>query len=100
MAEENDFAILRKELALLPVVSRTWFEWDWGEDAKGFSRVLVVEVNCDTDPNSIGCDRNGIEDIAETVRSVLTHQTTMTITGLRIVPKQPPQFVPPSVAIL
>ena len=97
MIEENGVAIVRKELALLPLVSRTWFEWEMDPD--GFSRVLVVEVNCDTDPNSTACDRWGIEAIGDAVRSVLAEQTGMVISKLRIVPKDPPQFVPPEVAV-
>ena len=97
MIKENGVAIVRKELALLPLVSRTWFEWEM--DTEGFSRVLVVEVDCDTDPNSTACDRWGIEAIGDAVAKILTEQTTMVISKLRIVPKDPPQFVPPEVVI-
>ena len=97
MIEDNGVAIVRKELALLRRVSRTWFEWEM--QAEGFTRVLVVEVDCDTDPNSTACDRWGIEAIGEAVRSILTEQTTMVISQLRIVPKDPPQYVPPRVPV-
>lgn len=97
MTEKDGAAIIRKELALLQLVSRTWLEWEM--DGEGFSRVLVVEVDCDTDPNSTACDRYGIEAIGDAVRRILAEQTAMVISKLRIVPKQPPQYVLPRVAI-
>jgi hypothetical protein len=97
MTEENGVAVVRKELALMPLVSRTWFDWDWSMETESFQRTLVIEVTCDTDPNSTACDPAGIEELGETVRRVLRDQTTMIVTGLRIVPKAPPQFTPPQV---
>lgn len=85
VGDDAGVAIVRQELAKLPSVSRTWFEWTF-EDG-GWLRTLLVEVRFDTDPNSPGFNAMALDDIEAAVRDTLTTKTTMTISHLRVVPK-------------
>jgi hypothetical protein len=78
-------AIVRQHLEKIDGVSRTWFEWTYdGEGGK--IKTLVVEVNFDTDPNSPAFRENVLNAIEETAKGVLTNDTTMVVSFLRIVP--------------
>lgn len=83
--DDSGVAIVRHELAKLPSVSRTWFEWTFEDGA--WLRTLLVEVRFDTDPNSPGFNATALDDIERAVRDTLTTKTTMTISHLRVVPK-------------
>lgn len=80
---KSDVAIVRQKLEDLPFVHASWFEWERraGESMK---RVLVVEIDIDTDP--IAGNVGFVEQVDEAVRSVLENETTMVIHKLRIVP--------------
>lgn len=78
-------AIVRQRVERLECVSRTWFECESGKF--GLEKTLVVEVDFDTDPNSPNCRPNALDAIEETVKTVLTEQTTMIVSNLRIVPR-------------
>jgi hypothetical protein len=78
-------AIVRQHIEKIDGVSRTWFEWTF--DGEGSQiKTLVVEVTFDTDPNSSEFRQNLINAIEETSKGVLTEETTMTVSFLKIVP--------------
>lgn len=77
-------AIVRQELAKLPGVTRTWFEWEI--DAKGHSKTLVVEVAFDTDPNNADHDTSALDDIRSTVLDTLQNKTTMIVSRVKVIP--------------
>ncbi|MGD0641784.1 MAG: hypothetical protein ABSC22_13640 [Roseiarcus sp.] len=81
----GNIAIVREALSRLPNVSRTWFEWSW-EDAM-WVKTLVIEVDFDTDPNSKGFNQPVLDAIENTVIGVLTDDTTMIVSYLKVVPK-------------
>ena len=69
-------AIVRQHIEKIEGVSRTWFEWDWdAPDTR--SLALVVEVEFDTDPNSL--QFRGVDAIRDTVIAVLREHTTMIV---------------------
>jgi hypothetical protein len=76
--------IVRHHLEKIDGVSRTWYEWSF--DASGPRKTLVVEVTFETDPNAPGFSENVLNAIEETAKSVLTEETTMAVSSLRIVP--------------
>ncbi len=82
-----DRATVRQQAEKIDGVTRTWIEHEWREDG-GAKKVLVVEVDFDTDPNSPRCRRNVIDAIETTVFDFLREETTMVISGLRIVPRE------------
>jgi hypothetical protein len=73
----GNIAIVREALSKLPNVSRTWFEWSW-EDAM-WVKTLVIEVEFDTDPNSVNFSQLTLDAIEKTVIGVLNDDTTMTV---------------------
>jgi hypothetical protein len=75
-------AIVRDQVEKIDGVSRTWIEW--ADEGK----ILVVEVDFDTDPESKRCRPDVLEEIKQTTKDALQHQTTMAINGLRIIPKK------------
>ena len=83
----GNIAIVREALSRLPNVSRTWFEWSW-EDAM-WVKTLVIEVDFDTDPNSKGFNQPVLDAIENTVIGVLTDDTTMIVSYLKVVTKAP-----------
>lgn len=83
----TDIAIVREHIARISGVSRTWFEWTFEDDA--LLKMLVVEVDFDTDPNSTEFRQSVLDAIADTTRGVLTEETTMVVSYLRIIPKSP-----------
>ena len=66
---------LRQELSDLPDVSRTWFEYAF-EDGH-WTKILVVEVTCDTDPSSPGFKRSALCKVEALVADVLVQRTVM-----------------------
>ena len=77
--------IVRTHLEKIDGVSRTWFEWSFDSSGPRL-KTLVVEVAFDTDPNATGFRGNVLNAIEETAKSVLTEETTMVVSSLRIVP--------------
>ncbi len=82
---KGNIAIVREALSNLHNVSRTWFEWSW-EDAM-WVKTLVIEVDFDTDPDSPGFMQSTLDAIESTVIGVLTDDTTMIVSYLKVVPK-------------
>ena len=80
-------AIVRQHIERIDGVSRTWFEWVYDREADALARTLVVEVEFDTDPNSEECRHNVMDAIEDTARGVLRDDTTMLVSGLKIVPR-------------
>jgi hypothetical protein len=68
-------------------VSRTWFEWNW-EDAM-WVKTLVIEVEFDTDPNSSSFNQSVLDAIENTVIGVLTDDTTLIVSYVKVVPTTP-----------
>jgi len=81
----DDKAIVRQHVERIPGVTRTWFEHSL--EGPGLARILVVEVEFDTDPNNPQFDRNVLEAIVSTATGVLENDTTMSVSHLKIVPK-------------
>ncbi|MGD0763061.1 MAG: hypothetical protein ABR929_07705 [Roseiarcus sp.] len=81
----GNIAIVREALSKLPNVSRTWFEWSW-EDAM-WVKTLVIEVEFDTDPNSERFNQSVLDAIENTVIGVLTDDTTLIVSYVKVVPK-------------
>ena len=50
-------------------------------------KTLVIEVDFDTDPNSPGFQQSTLDAIERTVIGVLTDDTTMIVSYLKIVPE-------------
>ena len=75
---------VRQELAKIPTVARTWFEWDLTRT--GNERTLVVEVTFDTDPTSTAFDPDALDKIRNMVDLTLALRSTTTITNVRVVP--------------
>jgi hypothetical protein len=78
----SKIAVVREELARLPQVSRTWFEWDIEHDRQ--TRTLVVEVLFETDPNSPQFNQSAFEEIMHVVQHALTSQTTVAVLAMEI----------------
>jgi S-ribosylhomocysteine lyase LuxS involved in autoinducer biosynthesis len=81
-------SVVRHHIERIPGVSRTWIEWT--SEGDDYNKVLVVEVEFDTDPNSTAFSESTIEAIDHTIADVLKNEPTMVINGLRIVPKGTP----------
>jgi hypothetical protein len=81
----GNIAIVREALSKLPNVSRTWFEWSW-EDAM-WVKTLMIEVEFDTDPNAKGFNQSALDAIENTVIGVLTDDTTLIVSYVKVVPK-------------
>jgi len=81
---ENGISAVRRHVNRIDGVSRTWFEY---ENREGIlTKILVVEVNFDTDPSSPHWRRNVLDAIESTARDILTNETTQIVSSLRIVP--------------
>lgn len=77
-------SIMRRKLEEISDVTRTWFELtlENGE----LSKILVVEIDFDTDPNA-SADRNGpMDEIRDTYFHMLNNYT-MRVDGLKIIPR-------------
>lgn len=77
-------AAVRLRVEEISGVSRTWFEWSSYGDP--FKKVLVVEVDADIDPNSPHFNEGLLEQISSEVAHVLDKETTMVVSGLKVVP--------------
>ncbi|WP_442756584.1 hypothetical protein ACNHKD_08275 [Methylocystis sp. JAN1] len=79
---------IRQRIEAINGVKRTWFEWTSAErtDAK----LLVVEVDFDTDPNSAGYSDRAIAAIGQAYEDVLQEglqdNRPVLVSGIRIVP--------------
>jgi hypothetical protein len=82
----GDRAIVRQHLERIDGVSRTWFEWTYKDGTP--LKTLVVEVDFSTDPNESGYRPAVIDAINTTAVEVLTLETTMVVSFLKVVPKQ------------
>jgi hypothetical protein len=80
----TDIAIVRQHVERISGVERTWFEWSLEDEE--LVKILVVEVNFDTDPNSHEFRKNVIDAIEDTFTTVLAQETTMVVSHLRIIP--------------
>jgi hypothetical protein len=80
----HDKAIVRKQVERLDGVTKAWFEWIYEKGE--LSRVLVVEVSFDTDPNRLHFRQSVIDAIIDTSKAALEEDTTMVVSRLRIVP--------------
>jgi hypothetical protein len=75
-------AIVRSHPERIDGVSRTWFEWvDEGAD---LVKVLVAEVDFDTDPNSTEFQQSVIDAIKDTAHGVLRDETTMIVSHFEL----------------
>jgi hypothetical protein len=82
----NGKDILRTHVERIDGVSETWLEWvDWGDK---FLKVLVVEVDFDTDPNAAGFRQSVINAIKSTTDDVVENEVGLAIGQLRITPKR------------
>ena len=77
---------LRQHVEKIDGVSRTWFEWIL-EDSM-LAKILVVEVESDTDPGNPGFRRSVLEAIENTTMEISQDETTAVVGHLRIVPKE------------
>ena len=82
----RDVALVRQHVSRISGVSDTWFEWTLENDS--WLKTLVVEIDFDTDPNSPGFRQSVLDAIETTAKGVLTEETTMVSTDLRVVPKR------------
>jgi hypothetical protein len=80
----HDKAAVRIEVERLDGVTKAWFEWIYEKGE--MSKVLAVEVNFDTDPNSLHFRRSVIDAIVNTAKAADERDTTMIVNRLRIVP--------------
>jgi hypothetical protein len=75
-------AIVRSHPERIDGVSRTWFEWvDEGAD---LVKVLVAEVDFDTDPNSTEFQQSVIDAIKDTAHGVPRDETTMIVSHFEL----------------
>jgi hypothetical protein len=82
----NSKDIVRSHIERIDGVSRTWLEWvDWGHE---FLKVLVVEVDFDTDTNAAEFRQEVINAIRSTTDDVLQNETTLAIGQIRIIPQR------------
>jgi hypothetical protein len=81
-------AIVRERVEKIDGVSRTWFEWISRDSTSTMVKTLVVEVEFDTDPNNTRFRQSVIDEIHKTVDAALKNETTMTVSRLKIVPKE------------
>ncbi len=84
---------VRQRIEILPLVTRTWFEWASAELPDEVT--LVVEVGFDTDPNAPDFRRDLIEAIVRALEDAKQEElhiedgeVPIFIIGLRILPAQ------------
>ena len=82
---KTGIALVRQRVEEIDGVSATWFEWNLKID--GHEKTLVIEVDFNTDPNSSDCRPSVLDAIHNTVIGVLTEETTMVVSGIKVVPK-------------
>ncbi|QGM96157.1 hypothetical protein [Methylocystis parvus] len=83
---------IRQRVEAIKGVTRTWFEWTSAEQTE--SKLLVVEVDFDTDPNAPDYRGKTVSAIGETFDEVLAEglhpedDHPVLVSGLRIVPSR------------
>jgi hypothetical protein len=82
---DHNKAIVRSHIERIDGVTRTWFEHV--HKADHFERILIVEVDFNTDPNDADFRSNVLDAILDTAQTVLQEDTTMVVSGLRVVPR-------------
>lgn len=82
----DGIAIVRHHIERIDGVSRTWFEW--ADQDGDLVKVLVIEVDFSTDPEHGSFRRGVLDAILDTTKAVLTDETTMVVSHLRIIPKE------------
>jgi hypothetical protein len=80
----RDKATVRIEIERLDGVTRAWFEWIYEKGE--LSKTLAVEVNFDTDPNSLHFRQSVIDAIVNIAEAASERDTTTGVCRLRIVP--------------
>jgi hypothetical protein len=80
----HDKAAVRIEIERLDGVTNAWFEWIYEKGE--LSKVLTVEVNFDTDPNSLHFHQSVIDAVIKTAKAAGEQDTTKGVSRLRIVP--------------
>jgi hypothetical protein len=78
-------SILRQRVERIEGVSRTWFEWILEESM--LAKILVVEVEFDTDPSDPEFRRSVLDSIETTTMEITQDETTAVVGHLRIVPR-------------
>jgi hypothetical protein len=78
-------SILRQRVEKIDGVSRTWFEWIL-EDSM-LAKILVVEVDSDTDPSNPRFRQDVLDSIENTLMDISKNETASIVGHLRIVPK-------------
>jgi hypothetical protein len=82
-------AAIRTQVSKIPGVSNTWLEWDLEVDhAWTMAAMLVVEVECHTDPNSPDFRKSVLDAIETTAVEMLMEAKGMALSRVRIVPKR------------
>ena len=76
---------LRQRIEKIDGVFRTWFEWIL-EDSM-LAKILVVEVDFDTDPGNPRFKQEVLDAIENTLMDISKNETTSIVGHLRIVPK-------------
>jgi len=80
-------AILRQAVEKIDGVARTWFEWILEDSI--LAKILVVEVEFDTDPDNPRFRQDVLDAIENTSMEVSKDETTSVVGHLRIIPKAP-----------
>jgi hypothetical protein len=78
-------SILRQRVEEIDGVSRAWFEWILEDSMMG--KILVVEVEFDTDPSDPRFRQSVLDAIENTIMELSKNETTAIVGHLRIVPK-------------
>ena len=78
-------SILRQRVEQIDGVSRTLFEWIL--EGSMIAKILVVEVEFDTDPSDPRFRQSVLDAIENTIMELTKSETTSIVGHLRIVPK-------------
>jgi hypothetical protein len=84
----DGLAIIRRRMEQIDGVSRTWFGWVL-EDSM-MAKILVVEVEFDTDPGDPRFRQSALDAIESAMMEFTKGETTSMVGHLRIVPKGAP----------
>jgi hypothetical protein len=82
----DDKSILRQRVEQIDGVSRTLFEWIL--EGSMIAKILVVEVEFDTDPSDPRFRKSTLDAIENTIMELTKNETTSIVGHLRIVPKR------------
>jgi hypothetical protein len=78
-------SVLRQRVEQIDGVSRAWFEWIL-EDSM-MAKILVVEVEFDTDPSGPRFRQSVLDAIENAVMELSKNDTTAIVGHLRVIPK-------------